>query len=132
MIRRMIDINARQYDPSRVDINQIGCNGNMGWLCGASFLSSFDPRLAPYLTQEEYSRTIERCNDTLKETQRRTGSMCVVALVSMVVLGVACAVLSSVHSPEIVECGVTSECPTSTPLDDAEVFILLRLAVLRD
>jgi len=109
-------------DPSRVDILQNGCNGNMGWLFGASFPPStyLDPRLAPYLTQEEHSRTIEKCNNTLKEAQRRSGSVCIVALVSMVVLGVAAMVLSSLHSPEIVECGVTSECPTSTLVDDAE------------
>jgi len=107
-------------DPSRVDIMQSGCNGNMGWLFSASFPPFLDPRLAPYLTQEEHSRTIEKCNNTLKESQKRHGSVCIVALVCMVVLGIVCGVLSSLHSEEIVECGVTSECPTSTPVDDAE------------
>lgn len=107
-------------DPSRIDIMMTGCNGNMGWLFGASFPPFLDPRLAPYLTQEEYSRTIEKCNDTMKESQKRHGSACIAVLVCMGVLGVACAVLSSLHSPEIVECGVTSECPTSTLVDDAE------------
>lgn len=108
------------HDPNTVYIMQDGCAGNLGYLFNGSFSTAMDPRLAPYLTQEEYSMTIMQCNQTLAKERQRSGCMCITAIVSIFVLVLVGACFSAIHSPEITECAARDS--FALPLECADSF----------
>lgn len=76
-------------EANRVDIMQQGTQGNLGFLCSTGFpTEGMDQRLAPYLSQQEYTSVIEKCIATLAQLKSRARS----AIFVLTGIAVGCAV----------------------------------------
>lgn len=92
--------NASSPAPNQVDVFQRGgCSG--GGSCGFAapqFDTGMDPRLSPYLTQEEYSSVISNANNLLK--RRAPTCKVMLCIVPMVLAAMVCMFVAIANPPK--------------------------------